>query len=467
VTWRKRLAGLRLDTTPLRESRDFRLLFGGGAVFYVGNMVSYVAVPYQLYHLTGSNFAVGALGIVELVPLVFFGLYGGALADHADRRTMLLVTGGAQAALTAVLVVNATFAQPRVWLIYTTGALLAAAQSLQRPSREALVPRTVKHSQLTAATAITSLGRDGSVLVGPAIGGVLIQVVGVAWCYLVDVTGLLAALVLFALMRAYPPTEQSTPPSLAGIMDGLRYALHRRDLLGTYVVDIVAMLMAMPIVLFPALATHVFHRPDMLGLFYSAESVGSLLVTVTSGWTSRVHSHGRAVVLAAGVWGAAIAVMGLAPNVWSVLPLSHDRRWRRHGERRLPRHDLESDDPRFDARTPCRHRDAVLQSRSARRAGAVGPRRGRLERAWRHHERRTVVRRWGGRHSRGTQGFLVVRRAHRRVRRPRAVGPAGSGVRPRPPNRPCSVSVRRLVRRCARDPTAHWARCGQALRAGR
>jgi MFS family permease len=319
VTWRDRLSRLRLDTTPLRESRDFRLLFCGGTVFYVGGMVSYVAVPYQLYHLTGSNFAVGALGIVELVPLVVFGLYGGALADHVDRRMLLVATGLAQVVLTAVLLTNAFLPDPSVWLIYVLGALLSAAQSLQRPSREALVPRTVKHQQLTAAMAVSSLGRDGSVLIGPTIGGVLIQVVGVGWCYAVDVTGLLAAAFLFALMKPYPPTDASTPPSLSGILDGLRYAVGRRDLLGTYVVDIVAMLMAMPIVLFPALATEVFRTPAMLGLLYSAESVGSLLVTATSGWTSHVHHHGRAVVLSALVWGGAIGLVGLAPNVWWAL----------------------------------------------------------------------------------------------------------------------------------------------------
>lgn len=303
----------------MRESRDFRLLFCGGTVFYLGGMVSYVAVPYQLYHLTGSNFAVGALGIVELVPLVVFGLYGGALADHADRRLMLVATGIAQAVLTAALLANAFLSEPRVWLIYVIGGLLAAAQSLQRPSREALVPRTVRHEQLPAASAVASLGRESSILIGPTIGGVLIQLVGVAWCYAVDVCGLTAALVLFAMLRPYPATDRSNPPSLAGIAEGIRYALGRRDLLGTYVIDIVAMLMAMPIVLFPALASEVFHDPAILGLLYSAESVGGLLVTATSGWTSHVHHHGRAVVASAIVWGGAIALVGVAPTVWWAL----------------------------------------------------------------------------------------------------------------------------------------------------
>ena len=313
------MSRLRLDTTPLRESRDFRLLTFGGTAFYLGGMVSYVAVPYQLYHLTGSNFAVGALGIVELVPLVVFGLYGGALADHADRRRMLLATGAAQILLTAVLVGNAFLPDPRVWLIYVIGGFLAAAQSLQRPSREALVPRTVRHDLLPAASAVSSLGRDASVLVGPTIGGVLIQVVGVGWCYAVDVTGLVAASGLFFLMRPYPATDRSNPPSLSGIIDGLRYAMGRRDLLGTYIIDIVAMLMAMPIVLFPALASEVFERPATLGLLYSAESIGSLLITATSGWTSHVHHHGRAVVISAMVWGGSIGLVGLAPNIWWAL----------------------------------------------------------------------------------------------------------------------------------------------------
>ncbi len=313
------MSGLRLDTTPLRESRDFRLLFCGGTVFYLGGMVSYVAVPYQIYHLTHSNFAVGALGIVELVPLVVFGLYGGALADHADRRQLLVTTGVAQIVLSVGLLANSFVSSPRVWLIYLIGGLLSAAQSLQRPSREALVPRTVRHDLLPAASAVSSLGRDASVLVGPTIGGVLIQLAGVGWCFAVDVAGLTVAAALFALMRPYPAVDKSNPPSFAGIVEGLRYAVGRRDLLGTYVVDIVAMLMAMPIVLFPALASEVFRAPAMLGLLYSAESVGSLLVTATSGWTSRVHHHGRAVVISAAVWGGSIGLVGLAPNVWWAL----------------------------------------------------------------------------------------------------------------------------------------------------
>lgn len=209
---RASLARLRLDVTPISTSRDFRLLFVAGTVFYLGGMVSYVALPYQVYQLTGSNFAVGAIGLVELVPLVVFGLYGGALADHLDRRTMLVATGTAQVLLTAVLLVNAALEQPRVWVVYVVAGLLSIAQSLQRPSREALIPRVVAHDELPAAVSLSSLGMQVGMLLGPAFGGLLLAHAGVAWAYAVDVAGLVAATGLFMALRRYPPTDRSTAP---------------------------------------------------------------------------------------------------------------------------------------------------------------------------------------------------------------------------------------------------------------
>ena len=303
-----------MDVTPLRESRDFRLLFTAGTVFYLGGMVSYVAIPFQVYDMTGSNFLVGAIGLVELVPLIVFGLYGGALADHVDRRKLLVGSGLAQLVLMAVLAGNAFRAEPSLPLLFVVAALLAATSSLQRPSREALEPRTVRHDQITAANALSSFGMQVGVLLGPAIGGVLIAWVGIGWCFVVDVVALAVACALYAAMRPYPHRGETTPPSLRGIAEGWRYAVGRRDLLGTYLVDIAAMLLAMPIVLFPALAAEVFERPELLGLLYSAETVGALLATALSGWTSRVHHHGRAIVIAAAAYGACIALAGLAPS---------------------------------------------------------------------------------------------------------------------------------------------------------
>ncbi|MFN8192994.1 MAG: MFS transporter [Nocardioidaceae bacterium] len=319
MTWRERLRALRIDVTPWRTSRDFRLLWTAGTVFYLGGMVSYVAIPFQIYTLTGSNFAVGAIGLVELLPLIVFGLYGGALADHVDRRRLLVGTGVAQAVLTGVLAVNAFLGEPSIVVIFVVAAFLSAAGAMQRPSREALLPRTVAHDQIAAANAMASLGMQIGVLIGPAIGGLLVAYVGIGWCFLVDIAGLVVATLLFFAMRPYPHTDETTPPSLSGIGEGLRYAIGRRDLLGTYLVDIAAMILAIPVVLFPALADEVFEQPQLLGLLYTAETVGALLATGLSGWTSRVHHHGRAIVIAASAYGACIGLAGLMPSVWLVL----------------------------------------------------------------------------------------------------------------------------------------------------
>lgn len=315
MTWGQRLRAVRMDVTPLRDSRDFRLLFLAGTVFYLGGMVSYVAIPFQVYRLTGSNLAVGAIGIAELVPIVVFGLWGGALADHVDRRRLLVSTGLAQLAITAVLGANAFRDEPSVLLIFVLSGFLSAFSSMQRPSREALEPRTVRHDQITAANALSSFGMQVGVLIGPAIGGLLIAFVGIGWCFVVDVAGLVAATVLFFLMRPYPHAGETTPPSLRAIKEGVVYAARRRDLLGTYLVDIAAMLLAMPVVLFPALVQDIFEQPELLGLLYSAETVGAMVATATSGWVGRVHHHGRAIVVAALAYGAAIALMGLAPGL--------------------------------------------------------------------------------------------------------------------------------------------------------
>lgn len=318
-SWTQRLRAMRMDLTPLRTSRDFRLLFSAGSVFYLGSMVAYVAVPFQIYDLTGSNFLVGAVGLVELVPLIVFGLYGGALADHVDRRRLLVIAGVVQVALMGVFAWNAFLDRPRLWLIFVLAGVYAAVSSMQRPSREALEPRTVKHDQIAAASALSSFAMQLGVLLGPLVGGLLVAYVGIGWCFLVAMVGYAAASALYAAMRPYPHDGETTPPSLRGIHQGLTYAVRRRDLLGTYLVDIAAMMLAIPVVLFPALAKEVFDNPQLLGLLYSAETVGALLATALSGWVSRIHHHGRAIVVAAATYGGFIALAGAMPSFALVL----------------------------------------------------------------------------------------------------------------------------------------------------
>jgi MFS family permease len=313
--WRAVLRRTRLDLAPLRTSRDFRLLFTGGAVSFLGSMVTYVALPYQMYTLTGSVFAVGLLGAVELVPMVVFGLYGGALADAVDRRRMALLAEWGLTLASATLLANALLPQPHVVPLYVVAAVVAALDGLQRPSLEALVPRLVNVDQLPAAGALASLRGNVGMVAGPALGGLLATTWGVAAAYTVDVVSFAASLTALSLMRPVPPTASVSRPGLRGIAEGLRYAASRQDLLGTYVVDLVAMLLAFPLALFPAVAATVLDAPWALGLLYSAGSLGSLLATLTSGWTAAVHRHGAAILLATALWGCAIAAFGLATDV--------------------------------------------------------------------------------------------------------------------------------------------------------
>ena len=314
---RQWIAKMRVDISPLRTSRGFRLLFASGLVTYLGSMITYVALPFQIAHLTGSYLAVGAIGLAELLPLIIFGLYGGALADTVDRRIMAIATEATMGVLVGVLLVNALLPHPQIWVIYVVAMVLAAADGLQRPSVEAMVPRVVAHDQMAAASALTSIRWTLGTVLGPAIGGILISALGVWSAYAVDaITFAISVVILLRLPSIRAAAEASA--SLRHVIQGLKYAASRRDLLGTYAVDLIAMIFAFPYALFPFLAIEL-GAPWALGLLYSAGAVGALVVTATSGWTRSVHRHGRAVCIAAVAWGVGIALTGLTTNIWLVL----------------------------------------------------------------------------------------------------------------------------------------------------
>jgi MFS family permease len=235
-----------VDVGPLRRSRDFRLLFMGQAVSFTGSMVTYVALPFQFYRLTHSSLQVGLLGVAELVPLLATALIGGAVADAFDRRRTALMTEVAAVVLTTVLLVNATLRHPRVWPLYVVSALFAAVDGLQRPSLEALLPRVVSRADLPVAIALASLRMNVGLVAGPPLGGLLIALGGLSAAYTVDLVSFSASLVALASMRAMPPPPDAARPSLRGIADGWHFARSRPVLLGTYLVDINAMLFGMP-----------------------------------------------------------------------------------------------------------------------------------------------------------------------------------------------------------------------------
>ncbi|QJT01304.1 MFS transporter [Streptomyces asoensis] len=312
------LRGLLPDLAPWRASRDFRRLWVSGTVSNFGSFLTFVALPVQLKELTGSAAAVGAIGAVELVPLLVFGLYGGALADAWDKRKLIVWTEAGQGLLSAILLVNALLPGPAVWPLYLVAALSSALVSVQRPALDSLWPRIVAHEQLPAATALNSLRWTVGGVAGPALAGVVVAYAGLGWAYAADLLTFVASVALVVPIAASPAAHEAAKPSLKAIAEGARYAWGRKELLGTYAVDLAAMFLAMPLAVLPFLADEL-DAEWSLGLMYASVPAGALLVSLTSGWTSRVHRHGRMVVLSAALWGGAIAAAGLAGNVWLVL----------------------------------------------------------------------------------------------------------------------------------------------------
>ena len=308
-----------MDLTPLRESRDYRLLFLSGLITYLGSMITYVALPFQVAHLTDSYIAVGLIGLVEIAPLIIFGLYGGSLADSIDRRLLVLATELCALLLVSLLLVNALLPEPQLWVLYVVAVLLAANNGLQRPSLDAMTPRLVPHDQLAAAGALNTIKWNLGSIVGPAIGGLLLSAGGASWAYAFDVVSFAASLLLLWRLKPLKPLAAiAEKQTVRHIVDGMRYAASRRDLLGTYAVDLIAMIFAFPYALFPFLAIEL-GAPWALGLLYAASAVGGLAVTFTSGWVPRIRHHGRAVVFGALLWGAGMALVGFTNSLLFVL----------------------------------------------------------------------------------------------------------------------------------------------------
>jgi MFS family permease len=303
-----------LDLAPLRRHRDYRLLFLGQLVSIFGSMITYVAVPYQVYELTGSSFQVGLLGATQLAPLLLFALWGGAYADALDRRRLLIGAELVLAAGSGALALNALLARPSVALVFAVSALMSAVNGFHRPALEAMTPRLVSAEELPAVAALASLRGSAGAIGGPAVGGLCIARFGLGATYAIDVATFLVSLLALAAMAAMPAAAEAPPPGLRSIVQGLRYAKSRPEIIGTYVVDLVAMTFAMPMALFPALAQP-WGQARAAGWLYSAMSIGSLAITLLSGWTARVVRHGAAVVIAAALWGVAIVAFGHAPNL--------------------------------------------------------------------------------------------------------------------------------------------------------
>jgi MFS family permease len=301
-----------LDLSPLRQHRDFRFVFTGQLVSDFGSFLTYVALPVQIYDLTRSSALVGLLGTVELVPLAITALWGGALADAIDRRRLLLWCEALLLLSSLGLAANAMSPHPSVPLLFAIAAFMSAVNGFHTPSLQSLTPRLVNVEDLPAVSALSSLRGTVAAIGGPAVAGICIVTVGLPFTFGVDAASYAVSLLALFAIRSMPPAGKAA--GISSILEGFRYAASRPELIGTYVVDIIALTFAMPLAVFPALAAQL-GGPHAIGYLYSAMSVGALIITVFSGWTRRVQRRGAAVLIAAICWGLSITALGFAHSL--------------------------------------------------------------------------------------------------------------------------------------------------------
>jgi MFS family permease len=312
------LSRIVVDTSALKDSRDFRLLTLGTFVSSLGSQIALVALPYQVYIITGSSFQVGLIGLVELFPFVAAALFAGTLADRHDRRRLLMLAQLLLLCTSTTLAVLAATGPPPVVVLYVIAAIAAACSALDRPTRSAMVPNLVGLARLESAISLTYGLYQVSMVVGPALAGIIISQVGLTLAYSLDAATFVAMFVAAALLRPQPPTEVTErEPVLQSIRAGLRFAWSKGELMGSFVIDILAMTFGMPRALFPALALTVYHAgPTGVGLLYAALSAGAVVAAFTTGWLAHVSRLGRIVVVTVAIWGAGITVMGLTNQLW-------------------------------------------------------------------------------------------------------------------------------------------------------
>lgn len=302
-----------LDLSPLRKHRDYRLIFTGQLVSAFGSFLTIVALPVQIFELTKSSAMVGLLGTVQIVPLAVTALWGGAFADAVDRRKLLLCAEVLLLLASVALFANSLRPHPSVALLFVIAAFASAVTGFHSPALQSLTPRLVDTEDLSAVSALSSLGGTTAAIAGPALAGLCIAKLGMATTYAVDAATYAISIVAVTFVRSIPPAEEAQEAGWHSILEGFRYAGSRPELIGTYLVDIVAMTFATPMALFPALAAQ-WGGASSAGYFYSAMSAGGLLVTVFSAWTRNVKRRGAAIVIAATIWGVAITILGHAPT---------------------------------------------------------------------------------------------------------------------------------------------------------
>jgi len=311
-----RIGQIAIDVAPLREGRDFRLLFTGRFVSMAGNAVATTAANWQVYGLTGSSLAVGMLTLADSAGMFAGLLAGGMLADRHDRRTLMLASRVPLAMLAALLMVNSVLSHPALWAVYVLVLLVGALSGLGSPASTAAVPALVGSDRLAAAAALNAMGSQLGNLGGPALAGALIAGPGLASCYGIDAVCFAVFGLTVWFIRPLPPTVRAGRPGLRSMAEGLRHIGRNAVVGGMLAVDTSAMIFGMPSALFPALARQHFHGGSAtFGLLAAAPGLGAMLGAATSGWTGRLRRPGVVVIWAGLAWGTAIVGFGLSGSL--------------------------------------------------------------------------------------------------------------------------------------------------------
>jgi MFS family permease len=318
-----RLPRITVDLTALRSSRELRWLVLGNFVSGLGTQAALVALPYQVYLLTGSALLTGLLGAAELGPLVAMALLGGALADRMDRRRLLLLDQIALVLVPAALCAATLAGDPPLLLLYVLGGLLAGFGALQNVARSAIVPNLVARADMPAALAVNFGLYQLTMVFGPGLGGLLISGAGVAAAYAVDAASCLAMILALRHLSAQLPEQAGEPLRIGrSIVEGLRFVLGNRALLGSFVIDLSAMTFGMPRALFPVLAVSVYGAgASGTGLLFAAVSAGAAVAALTTRWLDHVRRLGLVTIGAVCVWGLAVAGAGLVSSLWPAAAL--------------------------------------------------------------------------------------------------------------------------------------------------
>ncbi|MEV5013487.1 MFS transporter [Streptomyces rochei] len=315
-----KIFGAAMDTRPLAVA-DYRRLLAGQGLSYIGTAITTVAVPLEVYHLTRSSLYVGLTGLVGLVPLVVFGLYGGAVADRVDRRRLYLGAALMTWLVTAGLFLQALLEVESVGLLLMLVALQSAAFAVSSAARGAIIPRVVPSELVSAANTLSQTAGNLGQVAGPLVAGVLVVLPhGYAVCYGLD--ALLFTALLYAAFRLPPIKIQGDISQSSGVRmvwEGLRFIGSHPVLWMSFAVDIAAMVLAMPTALFPEAAATRFHGGA--GLLYSAIAIGAIAAALFSGWVGRVRRQGVALTAAVAVWAGAVALAGLTHTLWVAVAL--------------------------------------------------------------------------------------------------------------------------------------------------